>query len=206
LGYSKNQITFFATQIIGNNCLSPPDSINLKIVPKPQFIGLEPQIRYCFNNGDLKLEVKTNETVGYEWETSNSIFLNAQSSITVNQPEIYQVTIKNQKNCVNVAKIEVIDDCFNLYIPEAFTPNQDGANDMLKIYGKGIESIDLVIKNRWGSEVYSMKNLKFTSDMIETWNGENAGTGTYLYEIKAKIIKNGLEEIRTKNGKVYLIK
>jgi gliding motility-associated-like protein len=150
--------------------------------------------------------VKTNETVSYEWETSNSIFLNAQSSITVNQPEIYQVSIKNQKNCVNVAKIEVIDDCFNLYIPEAFTPNQDGANDMLKIYGKGIESIDLVIKNRWGSEVYSMKNLKFNSDIVETWNGENAGTGTYLYEIKAKILKNGLEEIKTKNGKVYLIK
>ncbi|MFN3850585.1 MAG: gliding motility-associated C-terminal domain-containing protein [Spirosomataceae bacterium] len=203
---SQKQITFFATQITGNNCLSPPDSINIKIISKPQFINLEPQISYCFNNGDLKLEAKTNETVNYEWETSNSIFLNSQSSITVNQPDIYQVTITNQKNCVNESKIEVIDDCFNLYVPEAFTPNNDGENDILKIYGGGIESIDLVIKNRWGAEVYSMKNLKFNADTIETWDGKNAENGTYLFEIEAKIVKDNKTEIKNKNGVIYLIK
>ena len=61
-----------------------------------------------------------------------------------------------------------------MYIPNAFTINQDRVNELFKPYGIGIASYEMVIKDRWGGEVFRTKNIE------EGWNGTLKDTGTEL--------------------------
>ncbi len=68
-----------------------------------------------------------------------------------------------------------------VFIPNAFTPNGDGVNDVFII--RGLESYnqaDLSVFNRWGNEVYRNTNYK------NTWDGNNLNEGTYYYKLSMK--------------------
>lgn len=71
-----------------------------------------------------------------------------------------------------------------LSIPNVFTPNQDGANDLYTVNGKGITEYNIVIVNRWGNVVFE------SDDITNSWDGTSQGTpcveGVYFYYIKAK--------------------
>ncbi len=71
-----------------------------------------------------------------------------------------------------------------LEIPNVFTPNQDGANDVYLVSGKGIIEYNIVILNRWGNIVFE------SNDISNAWDGTYKGTpcaeGVYFYNIKAK--------------------
>lgn len=94
-----------------------------------------------------------------------------------------------------------------LIIPNVFTPNGDGINDVFNITLSGYENVVWKIYNRWGETVKSGK-LKVESDgMIELWDGRtNAGVkitdGTYYYMIN--LTKKGSEH-ETKKGFVQIL-
>ncbi|RFS17933.1 gliding motility-associated C-terminal domain-containing protein [Emticicia sp. C21] len=68
-----------------------------------------------------------------------------------------------------------------LYVPTAFTPNDDTFNDVFKANGKFISEFNMVIYNRWGAPIFESKN------MDEGWDGKDNGTpappGNYSYKI-----------------------
>jgi gliding motility-associated-like protein len=69
-------------------------------------------------------------------------------------------------------------------IPNVFTPNNDGQNDLFKVGGIGIVEVTIVVYNRWGQVVYE------TNQVNAGWDGRtNSGTevpeGTYFYVIEA---------------------
>ncbi len=97
----------------------------------------------------------------------------------------YEVTlyIENIAGCSDTTKsfVQVRPDN-TIYIPNAFTPNDDNLNDIFRVYGTNIIDFELMIYTRWG-------NLIFESDDInEGWNGtingENAPVGLYHYKIR----------------------
>ena len=68
-----------------------------------------------------------------------------------------------------------------LIIPNVFTPNGDGINDTFFIIGlDNYLQSDLIITNRWGSEVYVKKNYR------NDWSGDSLPEGTYFYILNAK--------------------
>lgn len=71
-----------------------------------------------------------------------------------------------------------------LSIPNVFTPNQDGTNDLYMVNGKGITEYNIVIVNRWGNVVFE------SNDITDSWDGTSNGKpcveGVYFYSIKAK--------------------
>jgi gliding motility-associated-like protein len=72
------------------------------------------------------------------------------------------------------------DQC-NFFIPEGFSPNNDGVNDVLVLEGyKSGTVIKLQIFNRWGSEVFSSDNYQ------NDWNGDDLPSGTYYYILSAE--------------------
>lgn len=81
----------------------------------------------------------------------------------------------------NFSNIVCVDNCPNFELPNAFTPNGDGQNDLFIPYPYCfIESIELSIFNRWGQLVFE------TKDPNINWNGENLNgkqlpEGTYFY-------------------------
>ena len=97
-------------------------------------------------------------------------------------------------------KVAKCSDC--IYAPTAFSPNNDGINDLFKVYTNCIlEAYHIQIYSRWG-------NLIFESDNIqEPWNGTyksvNCETGSYYYVITFKNYKSGRAEY--KKGNLLLI-
>jgi gliding motility-associated-like protein len=69
-----------------------------------------------------------------------------------------------------------------VYVPTAFSPNNDGANDYFELKGRFIKNIDLSIFNRWGEPVFH------STDMKNQWdgkvNGGDATVGTYAYTLE----------------------
>ncbi len=68
-----------------------------------------------------------------------------------------------------------------LYIPNLFSPNNDGVNDFFKIEGGGFKQVDLKIFNRWGEKVFETDNAKIGWDGYV--GGEKAQPGVYVYHL-----------------------
>jgi gliding motility-associated-like protein len=80
------------------------------------------------------------------------------------------------------------------WTPSAFTPNNDGTNDLFKIYGIAIGVVDFRVYSRWGEMVFQ------TTDPKQGWDGTflgmNSSTDVYVYEARIKML----------SGKKYLLK
>lgn len=69
-----------------------------------------------------------------------------------------------------------------IFVPNVFTPNGDGKNDVLKVFGNYIGSVDFKIFNQWGQLIFS------TTDASVGWDGKHKGqlqpVGVYSYTLK----------------------
>jgi gliding motility-associated-like protein len=71
-------------------------------------------------------------------------------------------------------------DKVNLFISNAFTPNQDGVNDYFYIPpGTAFSDFSIKVMDRWGIEVYSSEDSNFRWD--GNMRGRELATGTYVY-------------------------
>ena len=92
---------------------------------------------------------------------------------------------KTEIGCVDtVMKVVNVIDLMNVFIPDAFTPNNDGVNDVFSVVGQGMKPNGFLfyIFNRKGQMIFS------TSDITEPWDGTHNGSpcpdGIYTYKIK----------------------
>jgi gliding motility-associated-like protein len=92
---------------------------------------------------------------------------------------------------------------FTIYLPDAFTPNNDGINETFRPMGVGIGESDLYIFDRWGLEIFH------TYDIEKGWDGKTAGgsipcqNDVYVYKLLVKDNKNA-EHVYI--GKVTLVR
>jgi gliding motility-associated-like protein len=121
-------------------------------------------------------------------------------------PGDYSVLVTDQNGCSNTGSVSILgglDDCSppHIYIPNVFSPNDDGENDIFYIRGEGIQYIEVYIYNRWGQKVFES-----TSQDIG-WNGTFKGKmcspGVFSYLVKVRFANN-LEEII--HGTITLVK
>jgi gliding motility-associated-like protein len=81
-------------------------------------------------------------------------------------------------------KVIELTDQFSFYIPNSFTPNDDGRNDVFEVYGTNIISARMAIYSRWGEKVFE------SSSWPIKWNGKkiNSGVdlpqGIYVYAVE----------------------
>ncbi|TAL58357.1 MAG: gliding motility-associated C-terminal domain-containing protein, partial [Bacteroidetes bacterium] len=91
-----------------------------------------------------------------------------------------------------------------LYLPNAFSPNNDGENDFFRLYYGNricIETFKLVIYNRWGEKVYESTDPAFKWD--GSYRKKEEGTAVFVYYTKATLITG--EEI-VKKGNISIIR
>lgn len=137
--------------------------------------------------------------VAYEWSTGDT-----DSVITVvpDQSIGYSVTVwnDNEKKITHNFNIQ-LKECGMLYVPNAFTPNADGYNDIFKAYGVAIESFRMQIMNKNGLIVFESENLNEGWD--GTYDDRLMPAGVYLY----RIVYTGVEgDTKTKSGTLTLIR
>jgi gliding motility-associated-like protein len=100
--------------------------------------------------------------------------------------------------------VEVIEDgCFesDVFIPNTFTPNGDGFNDVMYARGHKLETVYFAIYNRWGEMVFETNDLKTGWD--GNYKGKPADVGVFGYYVKVKCY-NGKETF--KKGNITLIR
>lgn len=106
----------------------------------------------------------------------------------------------NKFGCSDTAvKLVTVTADFNVYVPQAFTPNKDGLNDVFMPVGAGIKSYEMNIYNRWGTRLFT------SNDPQKGWDGnfnqEACQDGVYIWTILVTGLK---DELKTLNGTVTL--
>jgi gliding motility-associated-like protein len=120
------------------------------------------------------------------------------NTYTTDHPQTVTVIVTDANGCQATQQIQVNDECPDVKIPNAFTPNGDGINDTWDILGLEYDPTALVrVFTRYGQQVFQSKGYG------TPWNGEAKGqklpTGAYYYIITAK---NGSQ---TYSGEVTII-
>jgi gliding motility-associated-like protein len=116
----------------------------------------------------------------------------------------HHVFVTDSLGCSDSTKFEITyDPCCRLTLPNAFSPNGDGTNDLFRpiLYGN-LTLVSLAVYNRWGNEVF------FTRDIRDGWNGkfqgEDSDVGTYFYLARYRCPLN--DEILLLKGDVTLLR
>lgn len=141
-------------------------------------------------SGDLPLNVQfTNQStstgvINYNWVFDNGTTSTVKDpAVTFNEIKTYNVCLyvdDGGKGCKDTlcAPIEVYTNSNITIVPNVFTPNGDGINDILKITATGLGSVNAQIFNRWGQKEYEWNTLN------GGWDGHSASglpavEGTY---------------------------
>ena len=114
----------------------------------------------------------------------------------------YTVVVVDSNGCTASAEVTIIVDFdYVIWVPNIFSPNGDGSNDVVFVRGVGVESFNFIIYDRWGEKVFE------TSDLNNGWDGTFRGkkmnNAVFVYYLEATF-NNGQEV--TKKGDITLIR
>jgi gliding motility-associated-like protein len=147
----------------------------------------------------------TDSAVSYAWSPNAGLTCVDCANPTVNSYEMYNeyavtVTYNGKCSVVASAKINAVGHQ-EPFVPNAFTPNGDGNNDVFMVFGEGIGSVELNVFNRWGEKVYESNN------QFDGWNGTYKGelqnTGVFVYTVTATYLDGKKMD---KTGTVTLVR
>ncbi|MBC7693891.1 MAG: gliding motility-associated C-terminal domain-containing protein [Burkholderiales bacterium] len=175
---------FSVTLIVSNNC-------GIDTAVKANYITVF-DFPILIVNGDTTInigehaEVYASGSLNYSWSPNiNGSIVCPTCSNTIVQPTLttqYIVVASNSKYCKVQDTVTVIVDvnCGDFFIPNVFSPNGDGLNDMINVHGRCISTFNLQIFSRWGEKVFE------TSSMSDGWDGTFRGqkmdTGVFVYK------------------------
>jgi gliding motility-associated-like protein len=176
---------------------------NFTAAPQPTTILL-PTIQFTDESTDSYGIINTSWNFGISGDSGTSNLLNPSFTYSDTGTFCVKLAVVNAHGCVDTATdCVVISPIFTCYIPDAFTPNGDGVNDLFEVKGRDIKAFEMYIFNRWGSELFH------TTDLNTGWNGavNNAGTicqeDAYVYVIK---VTDNKDQIHSFTGTVNLIR
>lgn len=184
----------------GNVCGTLTDSITVIIFPSSGF-GAGPDITIVYgNHGQLTT------TGGTSWEWSPADGLNcttcANPLASPEETTTYGVTITDQNGCTSSDSVTVwVEYNFNYFVPNTFTPNGDGINDIFYIRGYGVESMEVKVFDRWGEMIFHSSDINAGWD--GTYKGKPLSNGVFVYTLGGKLLDG--REFREK-GAITLVK
>jgi gliding motility-associated-like protein len=131
-----------------------------------------------------------NSTWGFgNGQTYKNITNTVLTSATYSAPGTYSVVLIVQKGTCIATAIKTIEvlPASEMVIPNVFTPNGDGANDIFRLRASSLAEISIMIYDRWGTKVYDV--VSDTGNFA--WDGTNqygkkCADGVYYYVLKAK--------------------
>ncbi|MBL7727994.1 MAG: gliding motility-associated C-terminal domain-containing protein, partial [Dinghuibacter sp.] len=128
----------------------------------------------------------------YKWRPAGSLNCDNCASViaTPKATTTYVVRATNAGGCFAEDTVTVFVLCNNqnFFVPNTFSPNGDGMNDVFFPRGKGIERIrSMVIYNRWGERVFEKREFP-VNDPSAGWdgrvNGKKGNSDVYTYFIE----------------------
>lgn len=182
--------------------------------PKPvqdtMIVNVVPPVKAFAGNDTIIIKgqsLQLNATGGavYRWSPPDGLDrTDIHNPVTSNNQDItYHLQVYTPEGCLGEDEIRVrFMSGPDIYVPNAFTPNGDGVNDVFRPLPVGITKLELFrIFNRWGQEIFR------TNEYMKGWdgrlNGRPAEAGTYVWIVQGT---NTLGEMMEKKGTVTLIR
>ena len=156
----------------------------------------------CFEIiGDMTINVTTDSRNSLLWnDGSNGL----DNQVFVEGAHVFNITDVN--NCVVSDTIVVNERCESiLFIPNAFTPDGDGINDVFFAKGVNIQDYNLYVFDRWGIQLFHSEDMNFG------WNGLFKGTlvqsDVYVYKLYYSVeVDHGGRQDQTQVGTVTVVR
>ena len=202
---------YSATVTGSNSCFTQTQSIAIGVGGIPE-INLGPDV--VLATGTVKPLVSTvtnGPIVSWLWSPATDLNCSTcpQPSVTVRQNRTYVVEGTTVFGCSNTDTLTIRTVCESLqtYIPNAFSPDGDGINDVLLVRGSGIAQVkSFRVFNRWGETVFERANFA-PNDPSFGWDGKVKGklSSPDVFVYTAEVIcENGITY--TYKGNVSLLK
>lgn len=184
--------------------LNPPPPFTVDLGPD-QTLGLgdELQLNPIFSQEISNFFWEPSELVNCDDDCENLSFIPSNSAV-------YALTATSTEGCIASDSISIrVNTVRKVYIPNAFSPNDDGINDRFTIFGAepNVQQIDqLIIFDRWGGILFEAKEIK-PNELSLGWDGTAKGKalpiGTYPYLAKIRFLDNA---VLIYDGDVTLVK
>lgn len=196
--YAQND-GLYSVLLARGNCTAS-DSVRFHFILPPS-VNLGKDTVLC-EQKKLGLEVRA-EDATYRWHDNSPL-----PTYPVAFTGTYSVTVTNQCGRDSGAIVVKYDDCHEVFIPNAFSPNDDLVNDALVIYDKGnVKNIKTFrVYDRWGTMVFEKTDFQ-PNDPSFGWNGKRGSRvlqpAVYIYYAEIEFTDG---EIIVKKGDVTLVK
>jgi gliding motility-associated-like protein len=163
------------------------------------------------NMDEVTFENTSSGATGFNWE----IYTLKQSSeknpsYVFAEAGIYPVVLvaSNEFNCsdTSIKAITVLSD-FNVYVPNAFSPNGNGLNDTFMPVLRAVQSFEFSVYNRWGEKLFSTNQLNTGWD--GTFKGEDCKQDVYVWKLYVKGLSGqdkGYTAEKDYTGQVLLVR
>lgn len=203
-------ITYTVTGSNNASCPAQTQQVTIQVKPLPTVnAGADQTVT---TGSRVSLDATASADV-VRWQWSPTDYLDCSicpyTYASVRQPMTYSITVTNDVGCTksDIVNINLVCDKEAVYIPNTFSPNGDGTNDVFYVRGKGVKFIkSFRIFNRWGQEVFKRENITI-DDSSSGWNGSYKNqpqpADVYVYFIEAYCDTNERFELR---GNVTLLR
>lgn len=176
---------------------SDSDSVTVTVIRNPEVYLTKDPEDFCENLMTVITAHSSVDEVDYLWNTGAT-----SESITVAKDGGYAVTADND-GCTGTASI-IIPACpCEVWIPNAFSPNSDGLNDVFRPNATSdLDEYHMTIFNRWGELIFTADDITIGWD--GKYKGEKAVPGVYTYTIF--YICSNSKQKKMKHGSITLIR
>jgi gliding motility-associated-like protein len=180
-------------------CATPTATLTVTVNPTPTVNAIE---NMTINDGTTVPATSFSGNpngVGYNWTNSNTA-IGLGASGTSNVPSFKAANMSSQNISSTITVTPTLNGCNgssktytvtvvplnkDVFVPNVFTPNGDGKNDLLLVYGNYINKLEMRIFNQWGQQIESI------ADKNKGWDGRYKGkaqpVGVYVYTLQAEL-------------------
>ena len=208
---SPAQTTVYELIITNEDGCSAIQNIEVEVVDIDLGLGdalADPDTIFIGNT--TQLAVNSMDGLNYIWSSGGTLDDDTLSDPIASPTEDtdYTVTISDENGCVTERTVTVVvltracDEPF-IFFPNAFSPNNDGENDMLRVRARDafVDEVYWIVYNRWGEKVFE------SNDLNEVWdgrfNGELVSPDAYGYYLRVTCTDGDVFE---KRGNVTVLR
>lgn len=193
--------------VIAGNC-GDSDSALVVVNPAPEINAVvKPESCLDKNDGSINLTI-SGGTPLYHYRWNNDSISQSQNTLPVINlvPGHYLVRVTDSKGCTDTNSYNIIASnvpCYlpHVWVPNIFSPNNDGQNDILYVRGMGVKELTFYIYDRWGEKVFE------STDPANGWDGtyknKPMNSAVYVYYLKAVLIDGNTVD---KKGNITLVR
>jgi len=183
------------------------DTLIVEVLDKP-VVTISAATTTIINGTSVELQATENPNFTYVWSPNNTL-----SNLSIYNPiaspienTSYELLVTDENGCTNTTTIQLevqtaICNTPYIFVPSAFTPNNDGENDVLFVRGDMIEQLEFIIYDRWGRKIFEStnQNIGWTGN----YKGKKLPSGVFGYYLYARCLGG---EDYYKQGNVTLIR